>query len=177
MVHGSITDNLISGNAGNDTLVGSYGDDTINGGAGNDILYGDDIFVDILTETGLSYAPAYFTSDPDTGDTISVTADNLAYGVNGQDTFVFEGNWGQDSVMDFELGNDILDLSSTGLTYDDLTISTLMLSELFPDSGITSEVDATYGSIGTEITNAEGDSIFLLGVDLADLTLAHFDFG
>ena len=47
--------------------------------------------------------------------------DQLSGGA-GADTFVFEGSFGGDLVTDFELGVDLVDVSSFGLTFADLVI-------------------------------------------------------
>ena len=47
--------------------------------------------------------------------------DVLTGGAQG-DTFIFQGNWGADSVADFQNGLDLLDLRGTGLSFAGLTI-------------------------------------------------------
>jgi hypothetical protein len=46
------------------------------------------------------------------------------FGGDGADTFVFRSGWGQDTVGDFAVGEDRLDFSGTGLTLEELFITT-----------------------------------------------------
>lgn len=54
---------------------------------------------------------------------IGNTADNTFAGGAGRDSFVFEDNWGQDRITDFEVGQDQLDFSSLGLTTSDFAVT------------------------------------------------------
>ena len=89
-------DDTLEGGAGDDTLVGGDGDDTIAGGAGDDLLYGD----------GLR------------GDEID--------GVTDRDTFVYAPGGGNDTIMDFVDGEDVIDLTAfTGISgLSDLSVQT-----------------------------------------------------
>jgi Ca2+-binding RTX toxin-like protein len=44
-------------------------------------------------------------------------------GRGGTDTFVFDGNWGDDTITDFVRGEDRLDFTGAGLSFDDLDIT------------------------------------------------------
>lgn len=92
---------VLTGRAGKDTLCGGDGKDSLDGGAGDDKLYGgeDD---DALT--------GGFGKDWLTGG-------------DGRDTFKFGVSDGIDTVVDFQKGQDTLDLSLTDLTFDDLDTS------------------------------------------------------
>lgn len=80
-------DTLI-GSAGNDTLKGNYGGDTLLGGAGKDTLKG-----------GRG------------GDFLNGgTGNDTLLGGLGRDEFVFKGNFGNDTILDFEAG-DLLNVS------------------------------------------------------------------
>lgn len=95
-------DNTQSNSNAHDTVYGGDGNDTFNGGGGNDIFAGD-------------------AGD----DTLSggIGNDTLTGGTD-TDTFVFSLGDGSDVITDFENGIDILDFTSTGLTFGDLTITT-----------------------------------------------------
>jgi ELWxxDGT repeat protein len=121
-------DNLIGGN-GNDTLSSGNGNDTLWGGNGNNILRGrrgDDIL------TG--------GSDRDLLDG-GIGNDTLD-GRYGDDIFVLKSDAGSDTILDFNLGSDLLGLAD-GLQFDDLS---------FADHNILlgTEVLATLGRIDTE---------------------------
>lgn len=49
--------------------------------------------------------------------------DDILTGNAGADIFVFESKWGDDTITDFARGEDLLDFSSAGLSFDQLTIS------------------------------------------------------
>jgi predicted extracellular nuclease len=81
---GTSGNDTLSGGAGNDTLFGGNGNDTIFGGAGNDIITG------------------------------GAGVDRL-YGGAGNDRFVFNNSTdGIDKIVDFVVGEDRIDIVSTG---------------------------------------------------------------
>ena len=95
--------NILNGNSGNDTLFGFAGNDTITGGNGTDSLYGD---------AGT--------------DTLNGGAGNDALrGGAGRDTFAFSSGFGDDTIHDFTVGFDSIDLTGLGVgTYTDLLSNT-----------------------------------------------------
>ncbi|MEQ1492915.1 MAG: hypothetical protein ABL932_20420, partial [Terricaulis sp.] len=95
---GAGNDNL-TGNDGNNTLDGGIGNDTLNGGLGADTLIGG-AGNDIL---------------------IGGAGNDALNGNGGQNTFVFSGTWGRDTITGFDSnpaggGQDRLDISATGIT-------------------------------------------------------------
>ncbi|MDY6938137.1 MAG: choice-of-anchor Q domain-containing protein [Cyanobacteriota bacterium] len=99
-VYGGRDNDLIFGNLNNDRLHGDIGDDRIYGGRDEDTLDGGD-GDDLLS-----------------GD----AGNDSLYGGLGRDSFVLaEGN-GNDTIADFESGEDVLALAE-GLTFDRLAIS------------------------------------------------------
>ena len=118
-------------------LSGGNGKDTLTGGAGNDTLDGGN---------GV--------------DTLNGGAGNdVLTGGNGNDTFVFGENFGNDTITDFNPGNDSIDLSALGIADFD----TLMQN-------------ATMVGNDTVITTDQG-TITLTGVNLTDLSTGDFVFG
>jgi Ca2+-binding RTX toxin-like protein len=99
--------NYINGNSGDDTLFGYGGNDTVNGGNGTDSLYGD---------AG--------------SDTLNGGAgDDSLRGGAGRDTFVFSSGFGNDTLYDFTVGFDSIDLSSLNFgTYASLLSNTADVS-------------------------------------------------
>ncbi|WP_411892842.1 calcium-binding protein [Yoonia sp. SDW83-1] len=100
-VIGSSADNTVIGSTFGNRLEGRNGNDTVFGLAGNDTLdggLGDDTL-------------------------IGGRGDDLLTGGTGADVFVFVGDDGADTITDFENGIDMLDFSSTNLTFADLSIS------------------------------------------------------
>ena len=96
----------ISGGAGNDSIGGKAGDDQLFGDEGHDSIWGDD--GDDLIRGGL-------------GNDILV-GDNFSGG-SGADTFVLAAGEGTDTIVDFEVGTDIIGLAD-GLTVEDLSVTT-----------------------------------------------------
>jgi len=116
---GSAGDDMLAGTVGDDVLAGRQGDDVIEGGAGDDLLRG---------QTG--------------ADTlIGGTGDDMLRGGQGADTFVFALGDGNDTIFGLNK-HDKIDLSATGLGFDDLTITN--------NGGNTFTVD--YGDQGDSIT-------------------------
>ncbi|MDA0267596.1 MAG: endonuclease/exonuclease/phosphatase family protein, partial [Cyanobacteria bacterium] len=96
---------IIFGGAGNDRIGGKAGNDLLYGDAGNDQIWGDD--GDDLLWGGL-------------GDDI-LTGDDFSGG-QGSDTFVLALGEGTDTVVDFEVGIDVIGLAG-GLGVGDLSVS------------------------------------------------------
>ncbi|MEB3278646.1 MAG: FG-GAP-like repeat-containing protein [Lyngbya sp.] len=107
-------DDVLLGTSGDDTLVGSTeddviegleGDDVLSGELGNDLISGGD--GDDLLRGGLG-------SDTLTGDDSS--------GGEGMDTFVLAEGEGVDTIVDFQLGIDLIGLTEE-ITADQLSIT------------------------------------------------------
>ncbi|MEM7213489.1 MAG: M10 family metallopeptidase C-terminal domain-containing protein, partial [Pseudomonadota bacterium] len=119
--------NGLNGNDSANTLTGLGGDDDLQGRAGADVING---------------GPG---------------ADLLRGGADA-DTFVFatgDATGTGDRILDFEVGTDTIDLSATGLTFGDLTITG------------TTNAAITYGA----------ETITVLNASAAQLTEDQFDFG
>ncbi|MEO1390692.1 MAG: glycerophosphodiester phosphodiesterase family protein [Cyanobacteria bacterium J06634_6] len=98
-------DDIIYGGAGNDRIGGKGGNDRLFGDAGDDQIWGDD--GDDLIYGGLG-------NDTLTGDDFS--------GGQGADTFVLAAGEGTDTIVDFEVGTDLIGLAG-GLTFGQLTLA------------------------------------------------------
>ncbi len=98
-------DDLIFGGAGNDRIGGKGGNDQLFGDDGDDVIWGDD--GDDLLLGGLG-------NDTLTGDDFS--------GGQGSDTFVLSPGEGTDTIVDFEVGTDLLGLTG-GLSLGQLTLT------------------------------------------------------
>ncbi|MBB2494786.1 beta strand repeat-containing protein, partial [Aquipseudomonas ullengensis] len=95
----SNTATTLNGNGGHDVLYGGSAGDTLNGGTGNDTLFG---------KAGID------TLLGGAGDDILIggTGNDILQGDAGSDTFVWKsGDLGTDTIRDFKLGEDHLDLS------------------------------------------------------------------
>ncbi|WP_223639280.1 M10 family metallopeptidase [Rhodobacter sp. TJ_12] len=141
-------DDLLFGDDGNDTLSSGAGNDTVRGGQGDDVValgLGDDRFEDSVdtgndrvdggegndliisfggqdTLEGGAGADTIFGNQGD--DTlIGGTGDDQLSGGAGVDVFVFTTGDGADTIVDFKIGTDVLDLTAVaGLAvWDDLS--------------------------------------------------------
>ena len=141
--------NLLVGRDGADTLNGSGGTDTLNGGSGDDSLLGgsaDDVLF------GLDGAD---TLNGGTGD------DRLLGGTDADvDVFVFEDGFGIDRIVDFDPGEDIIDLSGVSEITDFTDLDLNHLSQT---------------GAHTRITDGP-DVIILIDTIASTLTAGDFDF-
>lgn len=119
----------------NTTLIGGNGKDVLDGSPGHDILIGGN-GADVLIGGN--------------GDTLT--------GNNGPDTFLFRPNFGTNTITDFNLQNDVIQLDKSIFT---------SVSDMLDNHA----VDTAGGAI---ITDAFGDSITLIGIQVAELK-AHVD--
>lgn len=85
-------DRLLAG-SGKDTLFGDQGDDWLFGGSDNDVLVGGDGQDQLFGGSG---------NDTLNGD----LGDDLLTGDSGADFFIFRSGHGNDTISDFELGQD-----------------------------------------------------------------------
>ena len=98
---------------GNDTLIGGGGDDRIGGKGGDDELFGGEGDDQLSGDDGNDLLLGGLGNDTLTGDDSS--------GGEGADTFVLAEGEGTDTILDFELGIDIIGLAG-GITADQLSI-------------------------------------------------------
>jgi hypothetical protein len=111
------TDNdAITGEDGYDTLGGGSGDDLLDGGAGDDILWGGAGNDNMSGGDGNDTFFGFIGDDVIRGG----AGHDILAGGEGADRFVFlpNGN-GQDVILDFEIGEDILDFSLFGVNSPD----------------------------------------------------------
>lgn len=119
VLRGDEGNDILMGNDGNDRAYGGEGNDALIGGEGNDILRGD---------SGMDFLKGDAGRDQLRGGGGNDTLDGGAgrdymEGSAGADTFLFtltshsvRSGVQQDSIMDFETGVDIIDLSNLGFT-------------------------------------------------------------
>jgi Ca2+-binding RTX toxin-like protein len=143
---------VISGGNGNDTIFAGGGDDDIDGGVGDDVIFNG---------TGNDNARGNLGNDTLFGG----PGDDILSGRGGDDTFAFfEGN-GDDTITDFNLNDDTLDLNGTATDFTDLASVQVAASDVTQD-----------GETGLLIDTGGGDSIFLIGLGLDDLSNINIIF-
>ena len=128
---GDRRDNHLDGGPGNDTLFGGPGggDDTMIGGSGNDRLFGGQ---------GNDKLQGGLGNDRLTGGP-------------GQDVFIFAPGTYEDTIADFTLGEDKIDLTAFGLENTDNLVVRDAENTVFLDPGLLGGVTVIFENL-TEIT-------------------------
>ncbi|WP_299658193.1 M10 family metallopeptidase C-terminal domain-containing protein [uncultured Tateyamaria sp.] len=119
---GELGRDTVFGGSGNDTINGGSGSDLFNGGDGDDVIAGGDGFDTIYGGDGNDvitggngqdriYMGAGDDRYVDTGQAGDLGRDGINGG-EGADTFVFGAVISEDTIFDFELGVDTLELAS-----------------------------------------------------------------
>jgi hypothetical protein len=155
ILSGDSANNVLMGMRGNDSLDGGLGNDTIFGGKGSDTVLGnsgdDALFAgrgaDILN--GNDGNDILYGGKGDDLLTGGLGIDTLIGGM-GADKFLLSTNSGTDTIIDFEVGKDLLVLGN-GLSFSQLTIA--------QDSGATLIRFAQTGEILAAITGVSASSI------------------
>ncbi|NET36197.1 MAG: hypothetical protein F6K19_29930 [Cyanothece sp. SIO1E1] len=93
------SDDVINGLGGNDTLLGLSGNDTLRGGVGNDTLLGD---------SGNDFLMGNSSDDLLAGG----AGNDTLYGGYGRDIFILSSDDGTDTIADFEMGEDRIELGA-----------------------------------------------------------------
>ncbi len=147
-IRGNDGDDTIEGGAGNDVMRGNDGDDIIKGGAGNDVLRGNDGDDTLDGGAGNDELRGGLGTDVFTGGT-------------GSDRFVFNNNQGDNTITDFTINEDLIDLSGVSAiaNFSDLV-----------------ENHLTQAGANAVIDDGAGLRITLTGVDIANLNAASFRF-
>jgi len=140
------TNDVVRAGAGNDTVFGGGGNDSIDGGAGNDELFngaGNDTVIGGAGNDTLFGGPG----------------DDILSGGSGSDTFEFFAGNGDDTVTDFSVATDLLELVGTATDFIDLTSVEAAASDAMQN-----------GQAGLLIDTGGGDSVFLVGLSVGDLS-------
>ncbi len=161
---GGHDDDHVTGGRGDDLLFGGFGNDTVSGDQGFDTIYGG--WGDDLIKGG-AHADLLFNGEGDDtvqggsgNDTLWGGRDNdqLNGGI-GSDKFVFTVTAGNDQITDFNLDDDMLDLSATDFTGLDT---------------LTSAAEDTSG--GLLVTINDTTTILFMGLSLSDLANMDITF-
>jgi hypothetical protein len=125
-LHGGKDNDILKGNLGSDILFGDLGDDTLYGGEENDFLngnQGNDFLCGGAGNDTLHGGKENDVLNGGSGDDFlsGDLGNDTLMGGTGRDTFVFRVEDGSNTILDFELGQDLIGLAS-GLTFDQLTI-------------------------------------------------------
>lgn len=153
---GGTGNDYISGGNGADRLVGGSGADYMLGGASGDKLFGGTEGDQMFGEAGNDVLWGEAGNDTLSGG----AGDDIMGGGSGNDRFVFLNNFGDDTVLDFSIGSDLIDLSAVSAI---TSFSDLVQNHL------------STGSTGATIT-VGGDEIVLNGINQNNLTDSDFIF-
>ena len=147
-VHGDDGDDVLQGGFGSDKLYGDNGDDILSGDQDNDYLYGGKGNDRLYGDNG---------DDQLYGD----AGADLLLGGTGNDIFVIGPGGGDDIISDFNDNEDRIDLTAFDLTdFDDLTLTAVPARR----------------SVIVDMSAYDGGTIYLSGVDIADLDATDFLF-
>lgn len=111
-------DNLL-GDAGADRLRGGGGDDRLTGGEGNDRLFGQRGADELIGGEGDDWLSGGGGGDVLTGG----AGDDVLRGGAGRDVFLFNEGHGDDRIVDFRIGFDIIEIGGSVAELSDLGFS------------------------------------------------------
>lgn len=135
-IEGSDFDDTLLGDANGNSLSGGAGNDSISGNDGNDSLYGGS-GADTLT---------------------SGAGNDLLTGGSGADTFAFSDGTDNDTISDFDILNDVLDLSQTHTDF-------IVVADVVAATSAANQ----NGIDGILLDLGAGDSVFIAELTVNDL--------
>lgn len=136
---GTRSDDLLEGGSGHDTLFGNSGNDTLIAGDGDDLLFGSGGFNTFFGGRGDDFMKAA-----------------------GTDTFIFEADFGNDTIERFNNDGD-----SASQDFDILDVSALDLDKTFDE--LDSSIQTIDGRTGMLVDFGDGNSIFTQNATLSSL--------
>ncbi len=134
---------VLHGGAGGDTVFGGAGNDMVTGGAGNDNLF---------SGAGTDTVDGGAGNDTLWGG----AGDDRFTGGSGDDLFVFSAGHGDDTVTDFSLADDTLQLDET-------------TTDFTSAADVTAAASISGGNLVIDLGG--GDSLTLEGLSIADINL------
>ena len=154
---GGAGDDHLDGGNDNDHLLGHNGKDTLKGGAGNDYLDGGNDNDHLLGHNGKDTLKGgagndYLDGGNDNDLLVGHDGSDTLKGGAGNDTFVITSGNGFDSILDFKVGEDKIQLGN-GLTFDNLKIVSSGLNDTFIKNLATGENLAKLHNVKPEDIN------------------------
>lgn len=163
-IYGAAGEDDLRGSGGNDILFGGTEDDRLDGGIGEDYLYGNadnDTLLGnnghdyLFGENGLDVLDGGLGNDHLNGG----TQKDVLTGGGGADVFIFEDGTGVDTITDFEISVDHVDIQGiSGIT----SAEDLFANHLY---------DTAQGAV---FDSLNGDKIILSGLSVSDLSASDF---
>ena len=151
----------LSGGTGRDELNGEKGNDQIDGGDGNDTLIGDKGHDILIGGSGSDVIEGGKGHDTITGG----EGDDILTGGKGHDEFVFGDQSGNDTVTDFDLAHDILNIADAHTDFTDVASVQAAASEV-----------TIGGEVGVWLDLGEGNGVFIEDIGVSDLSNIQFIF-
>ncbi len=153
MLNGLAGDDDIFGGRGRDDIDAGDGNDFVSGGRGRDIINGGDGNDDLRGDRGADEISGGLGNDMIAGG----RGNDLLAGDEGEDEFIFGNNSGRDTILDFEVGSDLITLQ--GLDF----------------ANVDEVLDATRETSNGVVIRLDGgnDRVSILGIDKDDLSDAN----
>jgi Ca2+-binding RTX toxin-like protein len=138
LIFGESGDDVVEALGGNDQIFGGDGDDRLNGGSGNDRIFGEagsDFLIGgsggdiIFGGGGNDIIVGGAGSDQINGDAgddrlLGLTGNDVMTGGSGRDVFVFSAGSGEDQIVDFRQGEDLIRINGAAFTFADIVFNT-----------------------------------------------------
>ena len=168
-VWGGIGNDVINGGAGDDRLIGGVGNDELHGDQGVDILFGQDGDDDLFGSLGNDRLSGGNGSDRLTGG----DGNDSLFGGAGTNTFSFGLVHGDDTINDFTQGSDLIEYVGGPADFAALTITQVGADVLITSSSGTITV---FAANTADFTSA--DFVFIVPSEVAipDIKLVSDDF-
>jgi hypothetical protein len=145
----------VSGSSGSDSIDGSADPDDMSGLEGDDHLYGHDGHDTLYGNEGNDMLAGGAGDDVLDGG----AGDDALWGASGADTVIFRDGYGHDTIMDFDVSVDRVNLASSGV-------------ETWADVQDRLGVDSD--GFTALLTLDDGSTLRFEGLTVADLTEDHF---
>ena len=151
-------DDVVDGGDGSDTIFGGAGNDTLRGGAGNDVIADMSGNDNLDGGDGNDVVNALAGDDRVTGG----NGDNIVLGGTGADVF-YQAGTGTDRILDFQIGIDKIELSSSVTDFQTLIASAQDITDVNGDNFVI-------------IANGDNGQFVLSNLSIADLSESDFIF-
>ena len=144
LLFGEDGQDLILGGKGQDQLQGGKDHDTLKGNAGNDTLFGQDgndlLFGDENNDQ--------LQGDAGNDTLVGGSGDDTLFGQAGSDRFLFEANNGKDTISDFIVAEDKIELAAElGFTTGTEVLNAVTKTGSTTTGGLFSEISLSSGNI------------------------------
>ena len=151
-------DDVVDDGDGSDTIFGGAGNDTLRGGAGNDVIADMSGNDNLDGGDGNDVINALAGDDRITGG----NGDNIVLGGTGADVF-YQAGTGTDRILDFQIGIDKIELSSSVTDFQTLIASAQDITDVNGDNFVI-------------IANGDNGQFVLSNLSIADLSESDFIF-